>query len=543
MKKQFYFLFFISTLLTFGSPAFAIDLLQVYQQALQNDPTYKAAEAQQMVEVEAVPQSIALLLPQLALEGSAGLSRTDKRGNIETYPPTTRETVKQRGVGYSLDLQQSIFNFPNWQKLAAAQDSVKAANATYNAAVQDLMNRAVQAYFGVLQAQEILKYTQAEKRAIYEEYIRANQSFKVGLNTITDVYNAKAAYDETLAAYVAAQNDLENKKEDLRAITNQLYQQFSELKDFTPAPPSPADIEKWVTKSASQNWQLVAARYNTMAAHKQIAEAQGGHLPALGLEAKYGNQYNRTFGQGNERDKTLSADMQVTMPIFSGGGITSKVRQAMANYELVSQEQEKTYRDVMNTARKSYLGVMSSISKIQADKQAIISNQSSLEGTKEGYKVGTRTMVDVLNAQRALYEAQKNYAIDRYQYIFSSIALKEAAGTLNVNDLKIVNNWLQEHIAIKNKRTALPPKVVQKNNIKKQDEIFLQIGAYRSQTNARKASKVAESLTHSPVKIIKSTSKNRSLYSVLVRATNQKQASEFSQKLQKAGFGKPFLVR
>lgn len=449
MKKQWIISLAVCSIFMLTQSVNAAGLIEVYQQALQSDPTFKAAYATEMSVAESVPSSLASLLPQVGLGSSIGWTKTATDSNnyatgaSHTNAPL-HTTLRQRTTDVNLNVTQKIFDFNNWLKLASAAASVKAAKATYNAAAQDLMQRTAQAYFDILQAQDMLRFSVAEKQALYQEYLQAKEQLNVGVATITDVDNAKAAYDGSIADYIAAKNDLENVRENLRSITGILYSSLNPLKITIPLiMPAPVDINQWVSVGIQQNWNFVSSKYNTLAAKRDIWAARGGHLPTVSAQASYDNELVKTYGgNGRTRAKGPAAEIDLSMPIFSGGAVTSATRKAIADYEFASSQEEVTYRQVINTTRKAYLGVMSGISSVKAQQQAVISNQSALNGTKEGYKVGTSTMVDVLLAQKALYQSQRDYAASRYNYVLSIIALKQSAGTLSADDLARINSWL-----------------------------------------------------------------------------------------------------
>ncbi|MGD9109173.1 MAG: TolC family outer membrane protein, partial [Gammaproteobacteria bacterium] len=455
----------------------AANLWQVYQQAVKSDPTYQAAIAVQMSKAEEVPINLALLLPQLNLDGNAH----GGKGKIYTNTPTAYRKYSHgsRGYEYSLRLTQSVFNITYWSNLASAKNTVKAANATFNAAAQDLMQRTSSAYFAVLQSKEILRYTKANRNALYQQYMQAFQQYKVGVKTITDVYQARAQYESAISSYISAKNDVADKFEDLRAITGILYKNLTPLKSNLPlVNPQPNNIDQWVSVAIKQNWSLIAARYTTLSAHDQIMSERGGHFPTADLYASYDKTYANTFSHGTTY--TVSgpeAGIEFKFPIFSGGGVSASVRQAIANYEDYSQKQEQTYRNTVNQTRQSFLGVLTGISTIKANQRAVVSSESSLKGTEEEYKVGTQTMVDVLVAQEKLYLAQKTYVNSRYDYVNSLINLKLYAGTLSTDDLAKINNWLQyprtQRSAVKKPskkyravRAASKPMNVQNNNVR-----------------------------------------------------------------------------
>ena len=523
--------------------AAAADLWQVYQQALKSDPTYQAAIATQMNKAEAVPLNLALLLPQLNFDGKASASKSEHYTNTPTQ--YSKYNASSRGYEYELKLTQTIFDITNWKNLAAARNSVRAANAAFNAASQSLMQRTTSAYFAVLQSQEKLRYTKANKNAVYQQYMQAFQGYKVGVKTITDVYQARAQYEGTVSQYISAKNDLANKFEDLRAITGVLYKKLTPLKDNLPLiNPQPNNIDKWVDAAIKQNWELIAARYTALAAHDTITAKQGGHLPTANLFAEYGKTYADSFSRGKGYTVTNpAAGIEFKMPILAGGGVSAAVRQAIANYEYYSQQQEKTYRNTVNQTRQSYLGVLTGISTIKSNRRAVVANKSSLRGTQEEYKVGTQTMVDVLLALEKLYEAQKTYVNSRYDYINSLINLKLSAGTLSTDDLVKVNSWLRyahtRRGAVKKRRVvraASKPIRVKAHKVHKahklsKDYEYVQVGAYSTLARANKVAHLVHNKTKlsfivSPVK-----RKTGTLYRVRIGPVHKKDVDKLIKQL------------
>ena len=551
MKKWILILFACLSMALLAQQAMGADLSEVYQSALKNDPQFKEAIAQRMSAAEAVPQSRAALLPQLNFSSSAGYTRIHSSGQNAFVAGINVDTVltSQRQLNYSLNLTQSIFNYSNWKAVSAAKNTVKAANAVYYAAAQNLMSRTLVAYFTVLQRQDILRYTAAEKRALYQEYIRAKENFKVGLKTITDVYNAKASYDTSVAQYIGAKHDVATAKEDLRAITSTFYKHLAPLsKKFPLVAPNPKDIDQWVQTASQQNWQLTAARYTALAAKEQIKQYFGGHLPTLDLSAGYSNTYLRDSGtiSGRGRIEGPSAQLALTVPLYSGGLVSSQVRKAIADYENYSSQQGKTYREVMNNTRKNYLAIIAGISQVQADRQTVISAQSSLEGTQEGYKIGTRTIVDVLDAQKILYNAQKTYAIDRYSYIVNTISLKETAGTLSEEDLKIINTWLIKDRAatrvVNAKRVKSKPIKHEKLKAKK-TAYFLQAAAFKNQAEADAVAEKIHHRTKLTCKVYSGKHKAVSFHRVRVGPIYNKEIlNQATGKLKAMGFEKPLII-
>lgn len=548
--------------LLLSQASFAVDLMTVYQQALNSDPVFKQALATYQAAMESVPQAVAILLPQLALSGQAAAEKDIRTG-------TAGINTTERSLGFGLSLTQSIFNFADWMALASANYSVKAAQATYSAAAQDLMIRTATAYFNVLETQEILKYNEANKNAYYQQYEQAEASYEVGIKAITDVYNAKASYDGAVASYIGAKNDVDNAKENLREITGEYYSQFSILEKSLPLiVPAPQDIDQWVAVANQQNWDLIASRYSVLSAQETLRQQKAGHLPTVNFESNYdntnttnlsGETSSRALGAG--RTKALSGQIDLALPIFSGGMTSSQVRQALANYDLAAEKREKSARDTVNNTRKAYLAIVSGIKTVQADQQAIQSNESSLEGTKEGYKVGTRTMVDVLLAQSDLFNAYQQFAKDRYAYVINLLTLKQASGTLSDQDLMAINQWLQESPIVQTPAVkAAPIKVVQKPVVKetapkpevktvaqgnveqkpveKQSGIYLQTGAFSQEENAEQSKMQVKQFTTQTVFV-----KKEGLYKVKIGPIyDKKTAWEISRSLQQAGYPKPIVT-
>lgn len=432
--------------------ASAADLMTVFHDAIKNDPKLKTAMAQRDETAQEMPAAFAQLLPQISASGSATYTRNDIQGEIVNNVPPFQHNIDRvsgkRGMGFSISLEQSVFNFKNWLAVASARYKVKAAFATYTAAIQDLIKRAANTYFDVLKAQDKVRYTQAEKKALKQQYKQAQANFKVGTSTITDVYNAQASYDSAKAQYVSAKNNLSDKREALRAITDHYYDHLKQAQRLPLVKPHPNNIDQWVKMAHHHNWNLKAAYYQMLAAHDNIDSAEGNHLPTVNLKGSFSNNHeNNIYDQGSNRQKTINASVNVDVPIFSGGADTTKVHKAIAQYNEQASQYSKTNRDIVQSTRSAYLGVISGISKIKADRQAIKSHKSSLRGMKEGYKVGTRTIVDVLDSQQKLYNVQKQASKARYNYLISLINLKQAAGTLNLADLKHINDMLSAHKA------------------------------------------------------------------------------------------------
>ena len=422
----------------------AASLVQVYRQAQLQDPTFQQAEATWMAARENLPIAQAAYLPQLALTGAAQENYTDN----SPVQSQTNTNGSSRSYSYGITLTQPIFNVSSWMAIRSARAQVKAAFATYNAAAQDLMVRTATAYFAVLQAYDQLRFTLANKRAVYRQLETAREKFKVGLIAITGVYDAQSSYDQAIATEITDRNNLYNQIENLRAITGVHYFALRGLQRRVPLiRPQPDNINEWVGIARAQNFQIKAQQYNVISARQTINQQSAGWMPQLNAVGSWTQTSSSNFSKSpNTTARTGFLGVQLNVPLYQGGLVRAETSQARANYAGASAQLESDYRSVVSDTRQSYLGVISGISQIRADAQAIKSAQNALEATKAGYVVGTRTIVDVLDDLTTLTQAQQQFANDQYAYILNIIRLKQAAGTLSFRDLHEINSWLGKNI-------------------------------------------------------------------------------------------------
>lgn len=454
----------VITAMGLGVTAQAADLLEVYQQALKSDPTFKKAEADWLTAKENLP----LALTGSGAAGSGLFPNVTFTGDLERNYLRQHYNTKARGTyeaaDYSVTLTQPIFNVATWKSIASASFSAKAATATYLAAAQDLMQRTAFAYFEVLRANDSLKYVLAQKEQDLHQLDTARQKFKVGLIAITGVYDAQASYDADIASEIGARNNLANQIENLRAITGVDYRRVASLRDHIPlVVPVPNNISRWVQTADDQNYLLKADNFSRLSAHENISEAQAGRYPTVNFVGSYSHN---TAGAADSnalqniiraRQTSASYDLDFNFPLFQGGYVFAHTAQARYQYQSAAQQMEIDHRNVVNQTRQAFLGVQAGISQVKADKQAIVSAKNKLAATRAGYVVGTRTMVDVLDAVTNLTQAQQNYANDRYNYVENIIQLKEQAGILSPHDLVLINRWLGSGVALDTKQ----PKVKQ----------------------------------------------------------------------------------
>lgn len=301
-----------------------------------------------------------------------------------------------------------------------------------------------QAYFDVLLAQDSVELAEAQKNAISEQLAQAKRNFEVGTATITDTYEAQARYDLTHSQEIAAQSNLEIKKRALQQIVNTVPGELRHLgKELKLDAPQPDDVEKWVEYAQQSSLQIVVAQAGAELAEKEVARNRGGHYPTVDLVANYAENStgSSAFGFGSDGHNKIIG-VQMNLPLYQGGAIQSKLREAEANNDRAKEDLENTRRSVALQARQAYLGVVDGIAQVKALQQALKSSESLLEASKLGQEVGVRTNLDVLNAQQQLYSTRRDLFQAEYNYLVSQLQLKAAVGTLAEDDLARVNQAL-----------------------------------------------------------------------------------------------------
>lgn len=428
-------------LATLSGIASADTLLEVYQRAAENDPQLRQAEAAYQAVEQTKRQARARLLPQLT--ATAGLSR--ERQEIENsdsplfQPGTFNSTTKN----YSLNLNQALYRRDYFVNLRQADAAIGQALANYDAEWQNLVVRTADLYFNVLAAADDLEFARAEKNANQRLFEQIKQRFEVGLIAITDVHESQAAYDLAVARDIAAETRLAISREELRETTGYSPATLATLQETIPLlTPEPADMTVWLENAGRQNLSFIAAQFAVDAAREEMKLRRAGHYPTLDAVASYG--YSDVgagrFGASESYDSSIG--LQLRLPLYEGGGTSARVREG--HYRLIQAQEalEQQRRAVDRQTRSAYLNVLDNISSVNALKQARISSESALEATEAGYEVGTRTIVDVVQSRRNLFDAQRNYARTRYDYILSILRLRQAAGLLEVKDIEEINRWL-----------------------------------------------------------------------------------------------------
>ena len=440
----------------FSLNASAADLIQVYQQALANDATFASARASAAAGRERITQGRVGLLPTVGITGSSIKNDRDgspwNEGQLATNPNTNitsrvlGSATNARTTEYTIGLTQPLFRWDRWETYQQSKLQQAISEAQFAQAQQDLITRVAQAYFDVLAAQDKLESTRAQKTAVTEQLASAKRNFEVGTQTITDTHEAQAAYDLVIAQEFAAVNDLDNKRNALQAIIGTAPSSLAPLKSgITLAAPSPANVDPWVSSAETQNYGVTVSQLQVEVAKREISKTRAGHYPTLDLVASSSRQ--DTSGRVTNLsgvNRNTGIGVQFSVPIFNGFGVTSRVRETIALEDRARNELEATRRQAALQARQAYLGVNSGMAQVKALEAAEVSSQSALESNKLGYQVGVRINIDVLNAQRQLYQTRTDLSRARYDTILNGLRLKAASGSLRESDLAAVNNLLEK---------------------------------------------------------------------------------------------------
>jgi outer membrane protein len=421
----------------------AEDLLQVFREAQRNDTAYAAARQALEAGRERLPQGRALLLPTLNLTASA----TRQRNEVDSRDPLLLPSFTRypESTGYTLTLTQPLFRYQNWIQYEQGGLQVKQAEASFGQASQDLIVRTAQAYVDVLAAHDTLALVRAQKAATAEQLAQAKRNFEVGTATITDTHEAQARYDLIAAQEIAAQNDLETKRRALQLITGREPGELATLRaDVKLAPPNPPDMQTWVDLAEKHAYPVLVAEAAAEVAALEARRNRAAHLPTVDFIATHGQSgQNATADSLAGRDTTTTViGLQLAMPLYAGGGLTSRDRESAALANRAREDLENARRNAALSARQNFLLVSNGIAVVQALEQALVSSQSALDSNKLGYEVGVRINIDVLNAQQQLFLTRRDLAVARYNLITAHLRLKAAAGALREEDLELVNRVL-----------------------------------------------------------------------------------------------------
>ena len=431
-------------LLFSGTPAIAANLLEIYRLALASDPVYSAARASWTASQEKMPQGLAGLLPQASLSASTQYNDRDLRFR---NPTIAGSQAQYNSNSTSVSVSQPLYRKQNFVAYDQGKTQVALADVQFASVGQDLILRVSQAYFDVLLASANLSFTQAQKTAIGQQLAQAKRNFEVGNATITDTHEAQARFDLVTAQEIGAQADVEVKNRTLEQLIGRPAPALAgPARNFSPTPPTPNAMEPWVERARTNGLSVRIAQETLNFQSQDVVRNRGAHYPTVDAYASLTDSGQGSGVQGGSGTDTTSKiiGLQLAIPLYQGGIVNSRVREALANEDKARQDLENARRSAELAARQGYLGVTSNIAQVRALEAAVISNQSSLDSTILGQQVGVRTQVDVLNAQQLLFSARRDLAQARYNYIASFLRLIAAAGELDEEDLQRINSWLEK---------------------------------------------------------------------------------------------------
>jgi outer membrane protein len=427
------------------------DLMDAYRQAVANDSVLATADATRLVVAEGVPQARAALLPQLSAGlnlsqfqgGADGSTTTDANGNV--IPAGAGGNVRARTL--SAELSQPIVNLASIASLRAAHSVSDAQDETYRAALQNLYVRVASAYFNVLVAQDLLGVNQAYEDAYKQEYEQASVRFKNGLATESDMTQSQAYYNFIKSQRISAQVSLKDARRALEQITGQITPVLKTLRhDLPMQPPSPASAQAWVDSAMQTNPTILSARYTVDADDHRINAARAGHLPTLSFNvgySKFGSWSSRQPGSAAYGPGSTAIGLTLNVPIFSGGLVQSQVRQAIHQRDEDTGTLESQRRQAARDANNFYNLVVDGIEQVDSARTAVDAAQKSQASMRAGYEIGTQSLTNLVVAIQVLAEAQSEYTVVRHQFILNKLLLKQAAGTIDVNDLEEANRLLE----------------------------------------------------------------------------------------------------
>ena len=414
-------------LLAMSSAAPGENLFEVFEAALGSDPEFLATGADHRAAREIRPQALAGLLPSVRLSLDTQWNERQRRRDF-------------RSDNLVLDVAQPLYRRDRRVELQQADSRIARADALYAAARQDLMVRVAERYFGVLEAEDELSFAQATLEAFEQQLAQSRQRFEVGLIAITDVEEAKAGFDLARAQLIAAENALDIAREALRETTGRYLERLAPLGDMPLVMPEPSDIDKWTQTALERNQRLLAARHDSETARREIERMQAGHSPTLDAVGSLGLNDSESGMFGETRRANVG--LRLNLPLYSGGSVVSRTRESRHRYQRTLNVLERERRRAQRETRDAYLGVDSGISRVHALEQAVRSSETAAEAIEAGFQVGTRTSVDVLDAQRDLFRARRDLSEARYSYMLNVLRLKRAAGTLAQDDLELISIWL-----------------------------------------------------------------------------------------------------
>ena len=457
-QKRLLAIVLLAAVFFISSPVFAVDLVGIHDLAARNDPQLRAAAFRKDATGENKTQAWSNLLPTIS--GGAGWNWGDAKTKVSeislpdgsTIPPFQTESDIDTN-SYRLDLRQSLYAQSNYENLDIARGQISQASAVYNIAHQDFLVRVAGGYFSVLTAQDGVIFAEAEEKALQRQFEQAEQRFEVGLTAVTDVHEARASYDNARARAIVSRNSLADTKEALYELTGQYFDDYDPLQEVLPlVKPMPESAPEWVDIAMQYNPTVVSAHMGVEIADATMRLQRSGHYPTLDLVGSISQFSNNKSALRSDDGRILATTdvvsddkrigLQLSVPIYQGGLISSRTRQARYLLNAVNEDLDQQQRAVVRATNNAYRAVIAGIEQVGAFGQAMISAESALEATQAGFEVGTRTIVDVLIAQQRYFQAQRDNSLARHTYIVDHLRLKAAAGVLVVDDLQKVNSIL-----------------------------------------------------------------------------------------------------
>ncbi len=413
----------------------AADLMTAYQDAVRYDSGLAASRASLMAEKEGESQARAGLLPAISFTGSAQ--------HIDTSADRTGGSHKTTAFG--LSLSQPVFRAQTWFSYLASRENTQIAETRFSIAQQQLILDVATAYFNVLKAQESLTTRQSAEAAFKRQWEQAKERFDVGLITITEVHEAKANYDATQTASIQAQSQLDIANATLSRLSGVNYPFILDLKaGFPIVQPTPANVDIWIEQATRDNLSVQVSQLATEARQLQLKTSQAGHYPTLDLVASYNDTENHGMAPVDNSARTAALGLQLNMPLYQGGGTQASISKARYQLEEARLNLETARRNVRLQTSTLYRTILTDIETVHSQKQNIVSRESALEATRAGYSVGTRNIVEVLDAERNYFSALRDHAVARYDYVIDSLRLKQITGLLSPQDIIDINRWLEK---------------------------------------------------------------------------------------------------
>ncbi|MDA8613812.1 TolC family outer membrane protein [Gammaproteobacteria bacterium] len=436
----------VTSLLALSIHSAADSLLDIYNDALENDPQYKSAEFSYLAGKEIKVQGRAGLLPNISISAQTNWNEYYQNGDLQN---------EYNNFSSSARLTQPLIRLDSWFKYRQSKFLTDAAEADFAYSQQALIVRTAELYFNVLRAIDNLSAARSEEKAIKKQLDQIRQRYEVGLAAVTEVQEAQLAFDLSLASRTRVEGEVYTAKEALNALVGREILSLDGLvNDLNVTNPVPASKEEWARKAVENNFRLQAANLRKFASKNNARSVASNHLPKVdivGVQTESetnqyafdglntGGAFNITVPDETQRD---TYSLQLSMPIFQGGAVISRTKQAYAESNKSSEDALFTERSVIQDVRSQYSNVVTLVANLRAQKQAVVSASSALEATKVGYEVGTRNIVDLLQAEKNLYSAERNLSNAKYDYLITTLRLHLAAGTLSPENLIEINNLL-----------------------------------------------------------------------------------------------------